>query len=144
MRYRSIGMWCWKTSISTQDREWTTGQKESLTLLPATPSDVRKVSDLPKSGGMDLGYALELRMSGAQPQVIDSARRKVGDLPHIRRHSRGRPPTYGNSWRTTNAKTTLELLANLQHEFWVYGHPVWVGLAARQHERHLYLPRREA
>ena len=41
-------------------------------------------------------------------------------------------------------QTTSEFLANLQHEFWVPRDSVWLGPAARQHERHLNLPWRKA
>src|ERR1041384_7268291 len=41
-----------------------------------------------------------------------------------------------------DGKTTFELLADLEHELRVPGHSVRLGIAARQHERDLYLPRR--
>jgi len=34
----------------------------------------------------------------------------------------------------TNGKTKTEFLANLEHEFRVYGHTVWLGPADGQHE----------
>src|SRR5450631_1561196 len=39
--------------------------------------------------------------------------------------------------RLNDSKTTQELLADLEHEFWVPRHPVWLGIADGQHERHL-------
>src|SRR5215211_4652060 len=42
------------------------------------------------------------------------------------------------------AETTLELLADLEHEFRVPRHSIWLGLAARQHERHLRKARRKS
>src|SRR6266850_3293423 len=48
---------------------------------------------------------------------------------------------YRARWRKTNAKTALEFLADLQHEFWFPRHSVWLGSTARQHERDLQLSR---
>src|SRR5260370_33140914 len=46
--------------------------------------------------------------------------------------------------RTGDAKeTTLELLADLEHEFWFPRHSVRLGLATSEHERHIQLSRRE-
>src|SRR5260370_40134839 len=46
--------------------------------------------------------------------------------------------------RTGDAKeTTLELLADLEHEFWFPRHSVRLGPATSEHERHLQLSRRE-
>src|ERR1035437_2185570 len=43
----------------------------------------------------------------------------------------------------SHAKTTTKLLADLEHEFWLLRHPVRVGSADAQHERHLPIPGRE-
>src|SRR5258706_7649481 len=38
---------------------------------------------------------------------------------------------------TRDEQTTLELLADVEHELRVYGYPVWLGSATRKHESHL-------
>src|ERR1700735_5030528 len=40
-----------------------------------------------------------------------------------------------------HAKTAPELLADLEHELRLFGHPVRLGPADGQHEFHLHLPR---
>src|SRR6185369_15073392 len=40
------------------------------------------------------------------------------------------------------AETTLELLADLEHEFRISRHSVWLGFAARKHEPDLQVPAR--
>src|SRR5215469_14812508 len=40
-----------------------------------------------------------------------------------------------------NAETTKEPLADLEHEFRVPRHSVWLGAADGQHERYLRIPR---
>jgi hypothetical protein len=63
--------------------------------MAAPPPDVRKVSDLPFAAHCSLGLCPASRTSkkvargGAQPLSKMPGLRKVGDLPHIRRHSRG-------------------------------------------------------
>src|SRR5271165_3754258 len=42
------------------------------------------------------------------------------------------------------AKTKKKLLANLEHEFRVPRHPVWLGTSDGQHERHLRVPGRDS
>src|SRR5262249_2536171 len=49
-----------------------------------------------------------------------------------------KPVTREEEGTALNAKTTLELLADLEHEFWFHGDPVWLGITAREHE--WYLP----
>src|SRR6267143_878672 len=87
-----------------------------------------------RDAGKRIGLRPRIENDWSAAPETKSACRKVGDLPHIGRHSRNENGFIdGASWRTTNAKTTLELLADLQHEFWIYGHPVWVGVTACQH-----------
>ena len=43
-----------------------------------------------------------------------------------------------------NGKATSQLLANLEYEFWVSGHPVWLDAADEQYQRHLRISGRGA
>src|SRR6476646_10259297 len=45
-------------------------------------------------------------------------------------------------WWRVNEKTASEFLADLEHEFRVPRHSVWLGVAARQHEPDLQVPAR--
>src|ERR1051326_8372590 len=45
--------------------------------------------------------------------------------------------------RELNEQTTSEFLANLEYELRLSRHSVWLGIAAREHERHLQLSRGE-
>src|ERR1041384_1630225 len=45
--------------------------------------------------------------------------------------------------RSEHEQTTHELLANLEHELRISRDSVRLGLAAREHERHLHVSRRE-
>ena len=63
-------------------------------LLAALPPDVRKVYNLPVGSivlglcpDFDFAFCFRLKHEGAQPRKIRRFR-KVGDLPHIGRHSR--------------------------------------------------------
>src|SRR2546428_3776451 len=42
-----------------------------------------------------------------------------------------------------NEKTSPFFQANLEYELWIPGHPVWLGTADGQHERHLRTSRRQ-
>src|SRR5215207_7607463 len=45
---------------------------------------------------------------------------------------------------SVSCEAPLELLADLEHEFRVPRHSIWLGLAARQYERHLRKARRKS
>src|SRR5665213_2139656 len=43
----------------------------------------------------------------------------------------------------SHAKAPIEFFANLEHEFWISGHPVRLWIAVGEYERHLRETRRE-